>query len=140
MDKFEAYKVFTGNHWTIYIDHLQPRLGQVYIWANRSDAVDLTEANPPELLELHDLLLKVRKALVVLFNPDLFNYASLGNTVKHLHVHVIPRYRENRTFEGVTLTDNTFGKHYEVDPVRTELPVDWIEKVRKAIGEQMNQL
>ncbi len=140
MDKFEAYKVFIGTHWDVYLDPLQPRLGQVYIWAkNNGEVTDLSEASPEEFHELHLLLQKVSGALSALFNPDLFNYASLGNTVKHLHVHIIPRYKENRSFEGVEFIDCTFGQHYEVNPPTKELSGEWIEKLRMAISNQIEQ-
>jgi diadenosine tetraphosphate (Ap4A) HIT family hydrolase len=138
MDKFEAYKIFTGTHWDVYLDHLQPRLGQVYIWAkNNGDVTDLSEASHEEFQELHLLMQKVRQALATLFSPDLFNYASLGNTVRHLHVHMIPRYKDSRSFENVEFTDHTFGQHYEVNPPTKKLSAEWIEKLRRAISDQI---
>ncbi len=140
MDKFETYKIFTGTHWDVYLDHLQPRLGQVYIWAkNNGDVTDLSEASHEEFQELHLLMQKVRLALATIFSPDLFNYASLGNTVRHLHVHIIPRYKESRSFEKIEFTDRTFGQHYEVTPPTKALSAEWIEKLRKAISDKMKQ-
>jgi diadenosine tetraphosphate (Ap4A) HIT family hydrolase len=34
-------------------------------------------------------------AIVRSFAPDHMNYESLGNVVPHLHVHLVPRYRDD---------------------------------------------
>jgi diadenosine tetraphosphate (Ap4A) HIT family hydrolase len=35
------------------------------------------------------------RAISGVFDPDLFNYAMLGNAVRHLHWHIIPRYADD---------------------------------------------
>lgn len=54
-----------------------------------------------EWVELGQLLARVRTALQAEFRPDGFNVgvnegAAAGQTVPHLHVHLIPRYRGDR--------------------------------------------
>ena len=54
-----------------------------------------------ERVELGQLLARVRTALQAEFRPDGFNVgvnegAAAGQTVPHLHVHLIPRYRGDR--------------------------------------------
>ena len=41
------------------------------------------------------------------------DYASLGNTFRHLHVHLVPRYREPREFLGLTFVDARWGRNYD---------------------------
>ena len=57
------------------------------------------------------ILEKLKKAYVFLFQPDLFNYESLGNFIQHLHVHFIPRYKKPRVFARVKFVDGKWG-HY----------------------------
>lgn len=33
-------------------------------------------------------------------NPDLMNYATLGNVIPHLHYHIIPRYKNDPRWRG----------------------------------------
>lgn len=50
-----------------------------------------------ELLEMHDLILKTKLIIDEKFHPDGYNIGinegeASGQTIKHLHVHLIPRY------------------------------------------------
>ena len=54
----------------------------------------------------------VKNVLENVFQPDLFNYASLGNVTPHLHVHIIPRYRTLRLFENQTFIDKRWGENF----------------------------
>lgn len=55
------------------------------------------EATAEEKLELINTLGKAKKAIQDIFNPDGFNIGineglASGQTVMHLHIHLIPRY------------------------------------------------
>src|SRR4029434_8783517 len=51
----------------------------------------------------------VRDALLRCFAPDHFNYQVLGNSVRHVHMHLTPRCVAPREFGGRTFTDNHWG-------------------------------
>jgi len=56
------------------------------------------ELNPEEAADLMSLLRSAKNVLQVEFKPDGYNIgindgASAGQTVPHLHIHLIPRYR-----------------------------------------------
>jgi len=44
---------------------------------------------------------KAGKAIANAFNPDKINYGSYGDTISHLHIHVVPKYRDGYGFGGV---------------------------------------
>ena len=56
---------------------------------------------------------KVGKAIALAFNPDKINYGAYADTISHLHMHIVPKYKEGYGFGGifemnpqkVTLTD-----------------------------------
>ena len=63
----------------------------------RRHIVSLIDVTVVEWVELGQLLVEARAALRSEFQPDGFNIgvsegAAAGQTVNHLHVHVIPRY------------------------------------------------
>ena len=67
----------------------------------RRHVVSLFGLTIVEWVELGQLLTEARAALMAEFQPDGFNVeasdgAAAGQVVKHLHVHLIPRYRGDR--------------------------------------------
>lgn len=55
------------------------------------------EAQPEEVLAMHELILGARQHLLGKFKPDGFNIGMnlgevAGQTIFHLHIHIIPRY------------------------------------------------
>jgi diadenosine tetraphosphate (Ap4A) HIT family hydrolase len=58
----------------------------------------MTDLSPPERSRLMDAVFATETALRDLMHPDKINLASLGNVTRHLHWHVIPRFRDDRHF------------------------------------------
>lgn len=46
-------------------------------------------------INLNREMLLVCKEIEKIFQPDLVNFASLGNVIRHFHFHIIPRYRHD---------------------------------------------
>jgi diadenosine tetraphosphate (Ap4A) HIT family hydrolase len=62
------------------------------IWRGRH-VVEPYELSAKEAAEYWLDVLKVAKALAEYYRPLKMNYETLGNTVPHLHTHLVPRYR-----------------------------------------------
>lgn len=63
----------------------------------RNHVTSLFELSPNEQAELWALVSKVRDHLLEEFHPDAFNIglndgAAAGQTIGHVHIHVIPRW------------------------------------------------
>jgi diadenosine tetraphosphate (Ap4A) HIT family hydrolase len=43
----------------------------------------------------------VAKAIASTFNPDKINYGAYADTLSHLHMHVVPKYKDGYGFGGV---------------------------------------
>lgn len=69
----------------------------------------LSSITTEALLELQEVQRWTEARLDELFSPDLYNYLQCGNAVRHLHLHMIPRYSSDRTFRGHTFTDPAYG-------------------------------
>ncbi len=102
-------------HWEIYVHENQGYLGRCIVWCKREDAIDLADATPNEQAELFLVLQDLRKAVAKLFQPDWFNYSFLGNEVRHLHGHLIPRYANPTTFMDRVFEDKLYGHNYQTD-------------------------
>lgn len=116
-------------YWTVYLHKPQDYLGRLVIWCNREDALDLVDINEGEQREFFLILPKVTEALQIVFQPDLFNYSFLGNVTRHLHCHIVPRYRESRTVNGIIFTDERFGKNWQLNP-DFQIPDDVFQEIR----------
>src|SRR5687767_2383384 len=61
------------------------------IWRGRH-VVEPYELDDDEAAAYWREVLKVARALAAHFRPKKMNYQTLGNTVPHLHTHLVPRY------------------------------------------------
>lgn len=66
----------------------------VVIWRGRH-VVEPTELSDEEASAFWRETLRVGRALKQRFEPVKVNYETLGNTLPHLHTHVMPRYAED---------------------------------------------
>jgi diadenosine tetraphosphate (Ap4A) HIT family hydrolase len=137
MNDFSKYKIKDYNHWSVFIYQNQGYLGRCYVWCNRENALDLTDANLEEREELFVILKELKQALTKAFQPDLLNYLFLGNEIRHLHCHVIPRYENEREFEGKIFKDELWGHSYRSDR-SLSFSDDLLEKIRLKIKEELN--
>ncbi len=73
-------------------------------------------------VELHELseeqrnafmrdVAKTGKAIDAAFSPDKVNYGAYADTLSHLHMHIVPKYKEGYGFGGV----------FEMNPQKTNL-------------------
>ncbi len=100
-----AVRVFEDDHVLAFMDVFPQARGHTLVIPKRSTARNLLEAAPEVLGPLMAGVQRVARAVRAALKPDglmisQFNGAVAGQTVFHLHVHIIPRW------EGVAL-----GRH-----------------------------
>ena len=70
---------------------------------------------------------RAARAIHAAFHPDKVNYGAYGDTGRHLHFHLVPKYRDETEWGGV----------FEMNPGRTYLSDEeydrMIEKLRTAL-------
>jgi histidine triad (HIT) family protein len=103
-----AVRVYEDEHVLAFMDVFPQSKGHVLVIPKSSNARNLLEAKPASLGPLMAGVQKVATAVRAALSPDgivitQFNGAAAGQTVFHLHVHIIPRW------EGVALGRHAAG-------------------------------
>lgn len=57
----------------------------------------------------------VGKAISKAFNPDKINYGAFSDTLSHLHMHIVPKYKDGYKFGGVFEMNPNLTKLSETD-------------------------
>jgi diadenosine tetraphosphate (Ap4A) HIT family hydrolase len=107
-EEYKKFFILEFQHWRVELHGNQCYLGRCVVVLKRH-VEDLTEIDNKEQKELFEVLKKVKIALSDAFGPDLLNYESLGNEVRHLHIHIIPRYSTPKKFAGINFIDERWG-------------------------------
>ncbi len=130
--KIKEYKL-----WTLYLNEYQCYLGRVCLVAKREDAKDFIDITEDEREEFFYIAKKVNIALKKLFEPDLMNYAALGNNYSHLHVHLIPRYEKERIFNGIKFEDKRWGLNYAPYDREFKLTLEELNVIKDALSSNI---
>jgi diadenosine tetraphosphate (Ap4A) HIT family hydrolase len=81
----------------------------------RSARKDVTELRDDEAIRYWQELLTVGRALEEVLQPIKLNYNLLGNSVPHLHAHIVPRYQDDprlsRTGKAGQVLDGSDALH-----------------------------
>jgi diadenosine tetraphosphate (Ap4A) HIT family hydrolase len=123
-----------GAVWTMAVNRNQDLLGKTMIVLERpcSAVVDL---HPSEWAGLHAELRQLVPALTRRFAPDQFNFAFLMNQDAQVHLHVIPRYRSQRTWQGRIFDDPDWGSAPGQE--QRPLPLDVLAELAQEISAEL---
>ncbi len=89
---------------TLYLDRNQTYRGQCALIFDSHHVEGLEALSAAEFDAFaHDLRVAAR-ALATVCDPDLMNYAALGNIIRHLHWHLVPRYKSDPRWGGPIYT------------------------------------
>lgn len=65
---------------------------------------------------------RAAKAIHAAFHPDKLNYGAYGDTGRHLHIHLVPKYKDGYEWGGV----------FEMNPGKTTLSdAEYAEMIQK---------
>lgn len=136
LPEYEKFLIHKYNYWRVELYSNQSYLGRCVIILNRhlEDFFDITH---DELNELYFISKKLRDAIKSSFHPDLFNYASLGNDTRHVHLHVVPRYSKTVIFNGVEFEDKKWGHNYSGYDKNFRVNDEMVGKIIKEIISNM---
>ena len=133
---FNKLKIVDGKYWSVFLHQDQTALGRLYFWYKEDKVLDLLETPQEAIVEFYDLGKKVKSALEKSFHPDMFNYLSLNNVTRHLHIHLIPRYSRKIELFGLSFDDSLFGKSYKRNPDFV-VPEETLIKIKDQIKKEI---
>jgi diadenosine tetraphosphate (Ap4A) HIT family hydrolase len=88
----------------------QSHLGRCNV-VYKDHAVEFHELSDEQRNAFMGDVAKVAKSIATAFNPDKINYGAYADTISHLHMHVVPKYKDGFGFGGV----------FEMNPQKTYL-------------------
>lgn len=91
-------------HWTVLLRGVQNTAGCVILACNE-EAETLPAVSAAAFAELPKVTRDLESVLRDAFSFDKINYLLLMMVDKHVHFHVLPRYAQSRSFEGVEFKD-----------------------------------
>ncbi len=124
-------------NWAVHLADDQRYLGRCIIRLRRHTE-DFFDINEEELKDFFEITKKLRNAVRENFGADMFNYATLGNTVRHVHLHFIPRYSKEVNFSGINFKDERWGQNYvpyNKFEVSEEIKLEIIRRIRKELQD-----
>ncbi len=126
-----------GEYWQLVLNLNQNLLGRTFLALRRhiEQVVDLSQE---EWHELQSHLQLKTIALKSLFSPDHFNYSFLQNQIRHVHMHIIPRYAGEREFLGVSFIDPDYPSHFSVPTPVNRLSSDVFDNLADRIRRELD--
>ena len=103
-----CYKLYEDDDVLAFLDLFPQSFGHTLVIPKRAEARNLLEIDADSLSKLTLAVQKVARVLADELQPDgvqiaQFNGAPAGQTVFHIHMHVIPRFSEPVSYTHLTL-------------------------------------
>ncbi len=138
MMDYQKLKIKSYKYWDVYLHENQCYLGRVFVQLkDDKDVEDFLDIQGEVRNEFFEIGEEIKKALKTLFKPDRMNYAALSNTSHVIHMHLVPRYKETREFDGMTFKDARWGQNYAPYDRSFVLDESMLFKIRDALKKQL---
>ncbi len=109
---------------TLYLFKEQSHPGRCIV-AYKDHVSELIDITDEERNAFFADVARASRAIHAAFNPDKVNYGAYGDTGCHLHIHLVPKYKDGYEWGGV----------FAMNPQRTFLSdeeyADMIEKIKE---------
>jgi diadenosine tetraphosphate (Ap4A) HIT family hydrolase len=95
VDESGGARFYVGDFADGYVQRRAPQRGYTIVAFHRRHVADLTGFTDEESTGFWRDVVAVARTLEKVFTPCHLNYDVLGNTVPHVHVHIVPRYLDD---------------------------------------------
>lgn len=85
---------------SVYLFRDQTHKGKCIVVYRTSHKTEWYQLSEEEQSQFIHGVSRTAKALEEVFHPDKINYATYGDKVSHLHVHVVPKYQDGPDWSG----------------------------------------
>ncbi len=102
--------------WVVLLRPQQVTIGALVL-ACKEHATAFSEISTEAMVELHQALVQVERALRAAFAYDKINYLMLMMVDPDVHFHVLPRYAKERVFQGQTYSDHAWPRPPDLSQV-----------------------
>jgi len=93
---------------------------------------EFSDLSLEESLDISKAIYKIEKAMLKYIKPDKVNIASLGNYVPHLHIHIIPRYKEDSWYPDSIWSEK--HRNYEYKTTK-EMILNYTNEIKSILDE-----
>lgn len=104
----------------------QSHRGRVIVACKRH-VDDITDLTKEERVQFMEDVNHVAEILHEVFHPDKINFGAYGDTMHHLHFHLVPKYKDGYEWGGV----------FAMNPHEKELTQPEYEELMKLIREKL---
>ena len=104
----------------------QSHRGRVIV-ACKKHVDDITMLDREERIQFMEDVNHTAESLHELFQPDKINFGAYGDTMHHLHFHLVPKYRDGFEWGGV----------FAMNPARETLSAEEYEKLVEMIRSKL---
>ncbi len=104
------------------------------LFISKTCVPELHELAPERRSRFLDEMATVAEAVFRAFEPRKLNYELLGNSVAHLHWHLIPRYADDPKPEWPIWSNEAFLSAPRVTPVEPEVLAERRQRLRDALA------
>ena len=108
LKEFEYLKIKEYKNWTLYLAKSHQCIGWCDVILKRHIEF-FEDINEKEFKELKKIINEWKGALRKLFKPNWFNIMQLGNSTKHLHFLLVPRYKNPVLYRGRRFVDKDYS-------------------------------
>ena len=115
-DNDHTVMVYTGDVAEVHLERRTRLPGYCIVIWRLGHVAEPTDLDPEQASRYWTDVMATGRAVQARFNPIKMNYMTLGNTVPHLHTHVLPRYRDDSAPAGPIPWQDIFS----TDPVPDE--------------------
>lgn len=137
-NEHEKWKIRSFKHWAVYLNAEHPNyLGSVFVRLLRDGVNDFMDVAFEEREEFFQIGHRLETALWRLFHPDCFDWGASPSETSRCSVHLIPRYRDKRLYEGIVFCDYRWGKSFAPFDIKFAAPNETLESLRGLIESEI---
>ncbi len=98
----------------------QSHKGRMCVAYKKDHVAEITDLSPEDRLGFMNDVVACSNAIKAAYNPNRINYGAYGDTLGHLHFHLVPKYKDGFEWGGTFLM-NTGKDNYASDEELAEV-------------------